>query len=80
MGFLNHRKKNKEPKRVEKYGLLFCLEGNYTKIIDQIEMLFNSKSDEETNVSETDSIEKKTVRQIIIPCIMVIWRLFLFLD
>lgn len=59
MGFLNHRKKNKEPKRVEKYGLLFCLEGNYTKIIDQIEMLFNSKSDEETNVSETDSIEKE---------------------
>lgn len=59
MGFLNHRKKNKEPKRIEKYGLLFCLEGSYTKIIDQMEMLFNSKSDEETNVSEIDSIEKE---------------------
>ena len=54
MGFLNHRKKNKEPKRVEKYGLLFCLEGNYTKIIDRIEALFQDKPDEEINTNKTN--------------------------
>lgn len=54
MGFLNHRKKNKEPKRVEKYGLLFCLEGNYTKIIDRIEALFQDKPDQEINTNKAN--------------------------